>query len=335
MTLRISPTSLVALWLAGIGLSWSANAWSGPSSGELYHDFCSVCHGDAGDGRSRAQQGLNPPPRDFTNADSARVLTRERMIASIAQGRPGTAMAGWSSRLNEEQIAGLADFISDNFVRPAAATDAGKPGALLPGAKLFADNCSVCHGDDGTGAVWGSASLVSPPRNFTTEESRRELSLERMIRSVTYGRPGTPMAAFGGQLSSDEIAQVVGFVRRQFMGIGDEASAPSAAALAGRADDAIPAGDYRRGEVLYLPNCTTCHGISGAGDGPRAYFIVPRPRNFLESLTRQATSRETLFDGIKHGVTGREMPAWGKVLDDQQIADLAEYVFVTFIEPDN
>jgi len=312
--------------LAAIALLSAQLARSEPSSADLYHDLCSVCHGDAGDGRSRAQQGLNPPPRDFTSAESARVLTRERLITSISQGRPGTAMTGWNSRLNDSQISGLADFISENFIRPAQATSAARQGALLPGAKLFAENCSVCHGDDGRGAVWGSASLVTPPRNFTTEQSKKELSLERMIRSVTYGKPGTPMAAFGGQLSGEEISQVVGFVRRQFMGIADEA------ASATPSDGPIPAGDYARGEVLYLPNCTTCHGVSGAGDGPRAYFIVPRPRNFLESMTRQSSSRETLFFGIKHGVAGREMPAWGKVLDDQQIADLAEYVYVKFIE---
>ena len=32
----------------------------------LYHDYCSVCHGDKGDGNSHAKQGLVPPPRDFT-----------------------------------------------------------------------------------------------------------------------------------------------------------------------------------------------------------------------------------------------------------------------------
>jgi mono/diheme cytochrome c family protein len=29
------------------------------------------------------------------------------------------------------------------------------------------------------------------------------------------------------------------------------------------------------------------------------------------------------------------MPSWGKVLSDQQIADVAEYVFTAFIHPDD
>jgi mono/diheme cytochrome c family protein len=40
----------------------------------LYHNYCSVCHGDRGDGNSRARNSLVPPPRDFTRANE---LTRD------------------------------------------------------------------------------------------------------------------------------------------------------------------------------------------------------------------------------------------------------------------
>ena len=41
-----------------------------------------------------------------------------------------------------------------------------------------------------------------------------------------------------------------------------------------------------------------------------------------------------LFYGIKFGVPGKEMPAWGKVIDDQTIANVAEYVFINMINRD-
>ena len=63
----------------------------------------------------------------------------------------------------------------------------------IDAARIYAESCSVCHGDDGRGAVWGQASLATPPRDFRTAESRRELTRERMIASATYGRPNTPM----------------------------------------------------------------------------------------------------------------------------------------------
>ena len=37
---------------------------------------------------------------------------------------------------------------------------------------------------------------------------------------------------------------------------------------------------------------------------------------------------------IAYGKPGTVMPAWGKVLGDQEIADVAEYVFQSFVSED-
>ena len=90
-------------------------------------------------------------------------------------------------------------------------------------------------------------------------------------------------------------------------------------------------GDIEKGRDFYMQNCFTCHGVTGAGDGPRAYFINPLPRDFLDDTSRQYLNRPTLFEAISKGRNGSEMPAWGKVLNDQEIANVAEYVFQSFI----
>jgi mono/diheme cytochrome c family protein len=214
----------------------------------------------------------------------------------------------------------------------------------IDAATIYAETCSVCHGDDGRGAVWGQASLATPPRNFRTEASRDELTRERMIASVAAGRPGTPMPGFGTQLSIDEIMAVVDYIRSEFM-LSTEAASGRAALLPGNTDygpvgsneiprDTLPTGhdgDAAQGALLYARNCVDCHGANGSGDGPRAYFIFPKPRNFNDPATQQYLSRTNLYNGIKYGVVGKEMPAWGKVLSDSQIADLTEYVYRQFI----
>ena len=43
----------------------------------LYHNYCSVCHGDRGDGKSRATGALSTVPRDFTSAAAKQELTRD------------------------------------------------------------------------------------------------------------------------------------------------------------------------------------------------------------------------------------------------------------------
>ena len=211
-------------------------------------------------------------------------------------------------------------------------------------ARIYTESCSVCHGDDGRGAVWGQASLATPPRNFRTEESRRELTRERMIASVTAGRPGTPMPGFGTQLSIEEIMAVVDYVRSEFMTPPDAAAAqqpllPGNTAYGpigsgARPADEAPAeqvADASQGALLYAQNCVDCHGANGGGDGPRAYFIFPKPRNFNDPATRQYLTRRNLYNVIKYGVVGKEMPAWVKVLSDEQIANLTEYVYRQFI----
>ena len=211
--------------------------------------------------------------------------------------------------------------------------------------RIYQESCSVCHGDDGRGAVWGQASLSMPPRNFRTAESRQELTRERMIASVIAGRPGTPMPGFGTQLSIPEVMAVVDWVRGEFMTPEESRPAsPQGPRLPGNTEygpigqpqpqQVLPedfAGDPGSGALLYAENCVACHGANGGGDGPRAYFIFPKPRNFRDPATRDYLSRRNLYNGIKFGVVGKEMPAWGKVLSDGQIADLTEYVYRQFI----
>ncbi len=316
---------------------------------------------------SRAQTGLNPPPRDFTNARAVQELSRERMIESVRHGRPGTAMVGWQQRLSEDEIAGVVDFIRTRFMQvPVAMASAPAAGETGAGARIYQQYCSTCHGERGSGVSWAAGSFTPPPRDFTAAGLSHELSFERMLASVTHGRPGTAMMAFGSRLSGDEIREVVVYIRREFMktdasantaantavdssaGIAAGivapmpapavAAAPAAAMHAGVVDMSQPfaaglRGDARRGGDFYRQNCYVCHGLDGDGKGPRAAFIRPPPRDFLSDLARNTLNRPNLFDAIASGRRGTVMPAWKTVLSEQEIADVAEFVFQSFIQP--
>lgn len=90
-------------------------------------------------------------------------------------------------------------------------------------------------------------------------------------------------------------------------------------------------GERQRGAKLHLRNCVACHGEKGDGRGPRAYFMRAEPTDFTSDKARAELSRPHLFDSIHMGILKTQMPAWSKVLDEQEIADLAEYVFTRFI----
>lgn len=300
-----------------------------------YARYCSVCHGDRGDGNSRARGSMMPPPRDFTSAESARALTRDRMVASVRDGRPGTAMAAWGSQLDAARIERLVDYIRESFMAPTRSADEG--------GRIYARTCSVCHGDNGQGAVWASTSLRTRPRDFTSASSRQALSRGRMVRSVTHGRPDTAMPGFETQLSANQIAAVVDYIRHRFMGDTGKPRAPSETAHSGHAveaahGDAYPhglVGDAQRGAALYRINCVACHGEQGDGQGPRAYFILPKPRDFTHPAARAALNRAHLFQAVSMGTVRTEMPAWSKVLDSQAIADVSEYVYRHFLHVDD
>ena len=344
--------------LAWAALALAGGAWAGDRKlaadappAALYHNYCSVCHGDQGDGQSRARGSLNPPPRDFTTAQALTELTRPRMVAAVKGGVPGTAMVSFGSQLSDKQIQAVVDYVRDTFMRASSLADSSR------GRQIYAKTCSVCHGDRGSGSLWAGANLQPPPRDFTAAAVRAELTRERMVASVAAGRPGTAMTGFARQLKGEEIDAVVDYIRGAFMRVGSDAgisgtqahgaaSPPSARPpgsavsrpLPARADMTLPlpshlVGNAAAGRTFYNANCATCHGVKGDGQGPRAYFIQPKPRVLVSDESRLMFNRPAIYAGVSAGKLGTEMPAWDKVLTPQEIADVSEYVFQSFIAP--
>ena len=71
------------------------------------------------------------------------------------------------------------------------------------------------------------------------------------------------------------------------------------AALAFAPVAAHAAGDAAKGKTLYDTNCASCHGATGAGDGPvGAALPEPKPRNFQQGSFK--------FDANKDGKPGED-----------------------------
>ena len=352
---RLAACLLVcASWFVGPAAAAERAPGTVQTPAALYHNYCSVCHGEQGDGQSRAGGSLKPAPRDFTTPKALQEMTRDRMIAAVKVGVPGTAMVAWAAQLSDPQIVGVVDYVRDTFMRASVAADASR------GRQVFARSCSVCHGDRGAGSMWASANLRPAPRDFSSPQARAELSRDRMLASVAAGRPGTAMSGYSRKLSSEDMVAVVDYIRASFMRIDAEAgisgtrangvapltrhaaaSAPaspptSAPAIKANMQLALPqglSGNPAAGHKFYDANCATCHGVKGDGQGPRAYFINPKPRDFVSAPSRALLNRPAIYAAVSVGKRGTEMPAWDKVLAPQQMADVSEYVFRSFIQP--
>jgi mono/diheme cytochrome c family protein len=66
---------------------------------KLYEKYCLACHGPQGKGDGYTR--FDPPPADLTSND---VLLKpdSRLLKSIHEGRPNTAMGAWKWTLSEE-----------------------------------------------------------------------------------------------------------------------------------------------------------------------------------------------------------------------------------------
>lgn len=186
----------------------------------IFHNYCSVCHGDKGDGQSRAREGLDPPPRNYTTPESAVELTRERMISSVTNGRPGTAMIAWKNELSPKEIEGVVDYVRTTFMKLGNQAALSRP---LPSDKLLSSRggvlymqaCVMCHGE--TGARPTTGRMQPPPRDFASPAVIAELTRKRMIISITNGRPGTAMMGYGDQFKKADIEALVDFISAAYM----------------------------------------------------------------------------------------------------------------------
>ena len=90
---------------------------------------------------------------------------------------------------------------------------------LETGRDIFYKHCKACHGDKGNGKTFAANVLNPPPKNFTSEKTKKELTEERMIHSVTKGRKGTAMMPWESNLTQTEIQAVVHYIRKELMKI--------------------------------------------------------------------------------------------------------------------
>ena len=200
---------------------------------KLFGNYCVGCHGMKGEGDGPAAAGLRPKPANL----AAHRYTREQIVTVLWRGVAGTSMPAWRDQprdriaslveyvagLGEQagQSAGLGEQAGLRTVEVGAPADAyvGRP-ALQGrqdndlGARVYAANCSQCHGERGGGDGFSAASLAVAPANF----QRQQPSLGYALRAIAVGVEGTPMAPWTSRLSEDEVLAVAHYVRSFYTG---------------------------------------------------------------------------------------------------------------------
>ena len=204
---------------------------------------------------------------------------------------------GWTStgQFEEEQARADARYgpLFDGYLEQTIPELAGDPKAVEIGSRLFANNCSTCHGSDARGGD-GYPNLTDGDWIWGGEPAT-------IVQTITYGRIAVmpPLgAAVGGEEGVKQLAQ---YVLR----------------LSGREHDSVMA-DAAAANFAML--CAVCHQADGTGN----------PAMGAPNLTDDIWLHRGKLEDIEYQITnGRmsQMPAHENILNDAKIHLLAAYVY--------
>ena len=155
----------------------------------VFGDNCAPCHGTGATG-SKGFPNLNDDDWLWGGSlDQIMQTIRFGARSGNAKGHEGNMLAfGKDGMLKPEQIVTVA-----NYVRSLAKLPTAPGYNAAEGAKIFADNCVVCHGENGKGnPELGSKDLTANIWLYGGDEAT-------IIETITNGRGGV-MPAWDGRL---------------------------------------------------------------------------------------------------------------------------------------
>ncbi len=240
--------------------------------------------------------------------------------------------------------------------QPAAARVASEPGPsvaqqLEAGKAVYDQQCATCHGPNGEGNGAASVWLFPRPRNFSAGlfkiKSTPGTALptdEDLLRSVTRGLPGSSMPSFN-YLTVEQRRDAVQYVK--YLTAYTDASGKRI----NRFEEARQRGELA--EPIRVPPeppvtvqslaegaqlfskllCVSCHGETGAGDGPNAPTLKDTqglylpPRDFNTGAFRGGYTGRDLFLRTAIGLPGTPMVPYGtNVLTDSPRWSLVHFI---------
>jgi mono/diheme cytochrome c family protein len=191
--------------------------------------------------------------------------------------------------------------------------------------------------------------LISPasPKALTAElESQLEVKVVDLnLKDTASGWPVLSVEFDSAQVSREDIVQAIASIedpaghKYQVHQGPPMVHAPYteeeiiAMAMFGPADpdiavlaSPIDASDESlgRGKKLFENYCTTCHGLSGSGQGPAAHGITTFPRQLWVWNNADSSADGYLFWFITNG--RNEMPPWGLILSENDRWDVINYI---------
>jgi mono/diheme cytochrome c family protein len=287
--------------------SYPARAPSAELGQVIYEEQCVSCHGPEG-------EGAVPGARNFNDVDFMRGETPASFYAAVTEGRG--EMPGYRGRLTSDERWDVVFYVW------RFSTDAEM---LALGEHLYEDNCTACHGSDGTGEVLGASDFTD--LRLVANEAPRDFYL------ITTQGIGS-MPAWQGRLSQNERWATIDYL---FTFAYDPALPGVAAATPPPTTTAVETGcgpEYlaqsnpfewddeaaiSAGQVIYDQACAMCHGPDGAG-------ALPGTSDFssAEMTTELRNNSGEFLCIVAEG--SNDMPGWKETLTDEEMWQVLTYM---------
>ena len=215
---------------------------------------------------------------------------------------------------------------------PAAGSASGKT--------IYEQRCVQCHGLDGRGNGAAAPVLTPRPRDFVsaqyklrTTETGSLPTDDDLIRSITFGVPGTSMPGWQRFLSTADIAAVANYIKTfspRFAAERPQGIPAVAASVPGPPTTQTIAAGKAAYEKL---RCAACHGADGTGTGAIATDLKddagrPLPAtNLTEPWTfRGGATPQDVYLRFRTGMNGTPMPSFVGAATETELRNLAVYV---------
>jgi len=169
-----------------------------PGSGqEIASTYCVICHS--------ADYIYTQPPHSQTT------WTEIIKKMKLAFGCPIpdesiTLLAEYLTQQNE--ISPLASSLLD--IQKASSPSLNEQGSLDKGQSVYTTHCLNCHGRMGKGDGPIGKMLIPPAANLAVLGKKSD---QELLKTIQDGRPGTAMPSWKGNLSAQDIVDILSYIR--------------------------------------------------------------------------------------------------------------------------
>lgn len=273
------------------------NPVGSPAGKTLFSQHCSGCHGDR----------VPAAP----SAEAARRI--------INSGGPHVTMPVWGDILTSEQLDALVQYTM------AASKGTGPE----EGGRLFAEQCSACHGKNGEGgpSPARAGDLIPPISSAEFLKTRDDVTLRNII---SQGQPDLGMnpfgSAYGGQLSDEQIDAIITYMRA-WEGNPPAVEAPAAPTEAPA--PSVPSGPATfSGTVapILKARCGMCHNAAvklGGWDASSYETVMTSGEN--APVITAGDAQNSLLAQLLQGTNGKFMPPTG-ALPQEEVQAILDWI---------